>query len=617
MIPPEAVPRIPPSPPTINEVSIGPAPASSRPPVASATPPPPASPSLPQTRATIPPKKRKTGRLWRFFTSLFLLTGFSYALGVYYSLVSDNFHDFFTEYIPFGEDAVLYFEEHQVGQRLRSTSSRNTLNPTRELGKIVTIPGGSGVSSRIVSNESRGSTHLGTRGPHNSAIRDNSQPTPQVNEANLPSPKATDESEVAIALKVPGGSSRSISEPPDVTGTLEAKKSISTERTEPVAEQRALTLTKQNPPPEMVTFAPSFPPIEPLELPKTEEEPIIQDMVRMINGIIATVNADHASGRYSPAIESAKSIIAQIRTRIVAMKEHAADEKIRATHEEFDQAATELVRRLEDEMRDQEARWQDDFESERKKIAQSYQEKLSAELKQTQANYEQRLRNELLEQAIKLKRQFAVDVQERVEEERNGRLGKLKELSQSVDQLEDLTTGWNDVVDANMNTQHLIVAVEAVRSVLEDASQPRPFIRELAALRECASGDTVIKAAIGSIDPVTYRYGISSSAQLIDRFRRVASEVRKASLLPSHAGAASHAASVILSKALFRKQGLALGDDVESVLTRTETMLEEGNLDGAAREMNSLTGWAKTLSKDWLAEVRKVLEVHQALDVSL
>ncbi|PTB73480.1 hypothetical protein M440DRAFT_1424785, partial [Trichoderma longibrachiatum ATCC 18648] len=61
--------------------------------------------------------------------------------------------------------------------------------------------------------------------------------------------------------------------------------------------------------------------------------------------------------------------------------------------------------------------------------------------------------------------------------------------------------------------------------------------------------------------------------------------------------------------------GLAEGDDVESILTRTQTFLEEGDLDAATREMNGLQGWAKTLSKDWLAEARKVLEVRQALDV--
>ena len=79
---------------------------------------------------------------------------------------------------------------------------------------------------------------------------------------------------------------------------------------------------------------------------------------------------------------------------------------------------------------------------------------------------------------------------------------------------------------------------------------------------------------------------------------------------------ATLASSWVLSKVMFRKEGLAAGDDVESVLTRAQTFLEEGDLDNAAREVNGLKGWAKTLSRDWLGEVRKVLEVQQALDVS-
>ena len=57
------------------------------------------------------------------------------------------------------------------------------------------------------------------------------------------------------------------------------------------------------------------------------------------------------------------------------------------------------------------------------------------------------------------------------------------------------------------------------------------------------------------------------------------------------------------------------GGDVEAVLARTEVLLEEGDLDAAAREMNGLQGWAKVLSKDWLGECRRVLEVRQALEL--
>ena len=95
----------------------------------------------------------------------------------------------------------------------------------------------------------------------------------------------------------------------------------------------------------------------------------------------------------------------------------------------------------------------------------------------------------------------------------------------------------------------------------------------------------------------------------------MAAEGRKAALLPDDAGVSSHAASWALSKLLFQKKGMTVGDDVESVLTRTETLLEEGNLDEAAREMTTLQGWAKTVSWDWLSEARRVLEVRQAMDV--
>ena len=240
---------------------------------------------------------------------------------------------------------------------------------------------------------------------------------------------------------------------------------------------------------------------------------------------------------------------------------------------------------------------------------------MQTELERSQQVSDQKHRNELLEQAVSLKKEFLSSVRDRVETERAGRLSRLNELSSSVSELERLTADWNSVIDANLQTQHLQVAVEAVRATLDSADRPRPFIHELAALKELSADDPVVKAAIGSINPTAYQRGIPTTAQLIDRFRRVAAEVRKSALLPEDAGIASHAASWALSKVLFKKQGMTTGDDVESVLTRTETLLEEGNLDEAAREMNTLEGWAKTLSWDWLGECRRVLEVRQAMDV--
>ena len=540
------------------------------------------------------------------------MTGLGYGSGVYYSLINDNFHDFFTKYVPFADDAVSYLEERQLKQRFPNSSNRLGGTP-RQTGDKVTIPSGSGITWRVVEEDNKSPADPKREAGH----RDSTTIVPE--EARHKPVKDNAVDKVKEAKKAEQETSSAALKPSTVDDMPKPETGPTTVKPTPPqkpVQDETKPVLKHEPAQEAANVAPQTLPVGLLAVSDTEE-PAVKDFVQILNNIITIINAGHASSRLSSAIESAKSELSQLGSRIRAAKEKLVEQKMKATHEEFDQAAKELVRRLEDQMHDQEARWQDEFEAEREKISQSYHEKLRTELDRAKEVQEQRLRNELLEQALELKRKFIAEVKDRVEEERNGRLGKLSELSGSVKDLEQLSTGWNEVVDSNLKTQRLHVAVEAVRANLESAAQPRPFVRELAALKETASDDPVVNAAIASISPGGYQRGLPSSAQLIDRFRRVASEVRKASLVPDHAGVASHAASLLLSKVLFKKQGVAVGDDVESVLSRAETFLEEGNLDGAAREMNGLTGWAKTLSKDWLSEVRKVLEVHQALDVRL
>ena len=495
----------------------------------------------------------------------------------------------------------------------------------------VTIPSKSGLSWRVADDQNQGSD-LGTKGRHMSALEAN-KPKPAVENAQQVPSNATGGEKIKAVEQAKKESPQA----PSLSAPKPAKTPTETPTEKPKAEappppkeaekSTAKPVPKQNDPNKDVpNKAPEvdepsvimpIPRIDPLNM-KNADEPIVQDLVKILNDIITVINADNAAGKYSSTIAKAKMELAGTGGRIIGLKEaerQAAQEKIKSTQIDFDRAAKELVRRLEEEMRDQEARWKDEFEHEREKISKSYQERVQTELKRAQEVQQQKLRNELLEQAVTIKKQFLAEVKDRVETERAGRLSKLSSLSASISELNALSAQWNSVVDANLATQHLLVAVEAVRSSLEQADRPRPFIHELAALKEVAANDPVIDAAIASINPTAYQRGVPTSAQLIDRFRRVAAEVRKASLLPEDAGVASYAASWALSKVLFKKQGMAVGDDVESILTRTELLLEEGNLDEAAREMNTLGGWAKKLSWDWLGEIRRVLEVRQAVDV--
>ncbi|CAJ2499916.1 Uu.00g027690.m01.CDS01 [Anthostomella pinea] len=568
-----------------------------------------------KTAAPLPPpapvkKKGFFRRLRNYVLTLVLLGAVTFGGGVWYSRINDNFHDFFTEYVPFGEQAVLYLEEMEFRKRYPGHSVGGTWN--KDTGAQVKISPQSGASWRVAdSGEPAGRQSSATRdvaASKTAASAPGSAKTAAVTEAN-PAPDSS-EKELKPVAKSSEAPKAAVS--PDAAFAEPQAKAKKSSR----SSRKGKTDFKAPEVDEPSRFPPASP-IDPLKV-KDAQEPVVQDLVKMLNDIIAVVNADNADDRFSSTIGKAKNELNKVGSKIRDLKakvESDAAAQVTSKVNEFETAANELVGRVEKAMIGQESQWRAEFEEEMKRIQSTYDERIKTEIEKEKQVNEQKLNNKLLEQAIELKRQFLKDVKSRVEEERSGRLGKLDQLSSSVKELEQLTTGWNDVVDVNLRTQQLHVAVEAVRASLEDVEHPRPFVRELVALKEIAAEDPVVNAAIGSINPSAYQRGIATPSQLIDRFRRVASEVRKASLLPDDAGVASHASSWVLSKVMFKKQGLAAGDDVESILTRTQTYLEEGNLDAAAREMNGLQGWAKTLSKDWLGEVRKALEVQQALDV--
>jgi mitofilin len=524
---------------------------------------------------------------------LIVLGAAGFAGGVWYSRINDNFHDFFTEYVPYGEQAVLYLEELEFKKRGPRVLSRAATR--RETGEQVKIPAQSGASWRVADASETGARHSSAAPPAAKAA------------AAKPDEPAKAESPKPLVLE---------------TEKVQAKP---VEKVVPQAKDEAKPATPAAPEafkaPE-VNEPSKFPPLKPIDLMQLPDakEPLVRDLVHMLNDLILVINADGAHGKYATTIGKAKGDIAKVGDKLRIMKgevEKKAANEVRTKITEFDKAASDLIERVEKAMISQEMEWRREFEEEMQKVRDSYDQRVKLVTERERKLNEEKLQNQLLEQAIALKKEFVSDVKARVEEERDGRLGKLADLTKAVSDLEKLAVGWNEVVDTNLKTQQLHVAVEAVRASLEDAQHPRPFIQELVALKEIASDDPVVDAAIASVNPAAYQRGVTPTPHLIDRFRRVASEVRKASLLPDDAGVASHASSWVLSHVMFKKQGLAEGSDVESILTRTQTYLEEGDLDAAAREMNGLQGWAKTLSKDWLAEVRKALEVQQALDVSL
>ncbi|OAA62906.1 Mitochondrial inner membrane protein Mitofilin [Niveomyces insectorum RCEF 264] len=607
------------------------------------------------------PPPRKGGffrKLRNYVLTLSILGALAFGGGVWYSRINDNFHDFFTEYVPFGEQAVLYLEELDFRKRFPNIAN-HIGGRHHDSGDSVRVPAQSGASWRVADPENnRQTAAVSSKTDASSPSRSSSPstsfpPSPSLSSAATPEP-TRDEVKHAAATASQASSKKTTgsgSKPKTITVTSPTNSTEGAAEAAIVANTSASTADSARPatssasgraqpqrPPEVDEPSrwPPASPIDPLAVPDATE-PVVQDVVHLLNDIITAVNADHASERYSATIGKAKQSVDQVGRKVRTIREsaeHDAARQVAAQTERFDAAARALVDRVEAAMAAQEAQWRRQVDEELAQVRASYDARLElATARERELGAAQRA-NALREQAVQLTRQFASDLQARVEAERGGRLGKLQSLSASVADLEALTAGWTDVVDASQRAQQLHVAIDAVKARLADDPTggnhtPRPFVKELLAVKEMAAADPVVDAAIASIPPVAYQRGIAAPAELIDRFRRVADAVRKAALLPEDAGVASHASSYVLSKVRFKKQPGAVmppaategGDansgtaDVESILTRTQALLEEGNLDGAAREMNGLSGWAKTLSRDWLGEVRKVLEVQQALDV--
>ncbi|KAL8381320.1 hypothetical protein RB595_005538 [Gaeumannomyces hyphopodioides] len=561
-------------------------------------------PLTPPTASVAPPKKKKGffRRLRNYILTMTVLGALAFGGGVWYSRINDSFHDFFTGFVPYGEQAVLYLEEMDFRKRFPRIAQRGGSSNPRDPDASVRIPAQSGASWRVADTEPPVKRE-------SSAVK--AEKAKQAAKAKAP-PKEEPAPEVkqSAPVKKPTASPKA--------------KASQVAAPAPAAAPAAAAFT----PPEVDEPSrwPPASPIDPLAV-NDASEPVVQDLVKLLNDIITVVNADGANERYGPTIGKAKQAAEQLGGKIREMKKAAQDEAAVTVKEQIDRLEThaaDLISRIEGHMTAQESRWREEFEAEMARAQEMFDARLKTMTEREREVVEAKMQNRLLEQALELQRQFKEEIKQRVETEREGRLGQLESLSTAVSELDQLTSSLDEVVDVTKKTQQLNVAVDAVRASLEasstgPAAPPRPFIRELAALKEIAQGDDVVDAAIASIHPSAYQRGIPSTAELIDRFRRVATEVRKAALLPNDAGVASHASSYVLSKVLFTKQpgpaAEAGGDDVESVLTRAQTYLEQGELDAAAREVNGLKGWAKTLSRDWLAEVRKVLEVRQALDV--
>ena len=370
------------------------------------------------------------------------------------------------------------------------------------------------------------------------------------------------------------------------------------------------------------------------EFTSAEQEPIIAQLANTIDSLASSLSPTSSTKGAMSDDADPEHVLSRAQTDLTSLSARlqSLKDKEQANLQDL---AEKKKREFEVELKNKESEWNakegqmvEGWEKEREKLVEGWRKVLDRELEGQRVGIEQRLREEVIAQGIELQRRWLRSIKAQVEEERGGRLSKLDNLTTSFKQLERITLDNSSQLDANVSLHTLWSALRAVQAKVDKGGVA--FDDELRVLKTAATAAAstasdeqskrLIATVIESIEQShAATEGIKSFPALSSWFSStLAPKIQSVSLVPAEheAGVLSHLASAGLSKVLFRpRAGWVEGSDVGAVLARAEYLLNEKDLDGAAREVNQLQGWAGKLAGDWLREARKRLEVEQALQV--
>ena len=211
-------------------------------------------------------------------------------------------------------------------------------------------------------------------------------------------------------------------------------------------------------------------------------------------------------------------------------------------------------------------------------------------------------------------------LRKRLEEERGERLARLEALELKMKILEAKTLEASDFARDQKRLNAIEFACDSVQHLLSKPYRTG-FQSQWSIFRKFSLQDPLLEAATKSVPEEVSRHGVEGLPGLIELYHRLVPKVRQVAFVPADSESPArgslyaHVLSWMLSYLTVQPSGYVSGNDVESIFARTEFWMGQGNLDMAAREMNSLQGWPRYIAYEWIVKARQYLEVEQAVDI--
>ena len=190
-----------------------------------------------------------------------------------------------------------------------------------------------------------------------------------------------------------------------------------------------------------------------------------------------------------------------------------------------------------------------------------------------------------------------------------GLQGRMNDLDSALNQAqqEDDALGQTleGVSPADLKAAALLVGLSQFRASLKRSA---PFEQDLVLLQNMvAKDDPELGAAIERLAPKA-KDGVLSPQGLSDQFRGVAGEIVVASLKGEDVSMKEKAVARLNEVLQVQKNGeLVTGTDTQATVARAQKMLDEGNVEGAITELQTLQGEAAQTAQPWLDNAQTTL----------
>lgn len=174
-----------------------------------------------------------------------------------------------------------------------------------------------------------------------------------------------------------------------------------------------------------------------------------------------------------------------------------------------------------------------------------------------------------------------------------------------------LSATFEGVSDSDLKAAALLVGLAQLRTSL---NRNAPFEEDLVLLQKMlGENDPALNEAVARLAPQAKR-GVLSPAGLSDEFRTLAGDIVIASLKGEDVSMKERAMARLNDVLRIQKNGeLVTGTDTQATVARAQKMMDEGNIEGAITELQTLQGDAANAAQPWMNEAQVTLQAQQVM----